>query len=143
MSGSARYTSSQPNAFVLGSLSETDTRISRSQVEELAALMQDCAGVRSVPTLIASVRRGLAIRLRAISAPQLVVNLETGACTRASPAPASRGSVAVVELPLHHEQQDRLGQAVRVTGTSNSMLISLVRLTTVGVDTRSTSTLGD
>ncbi|KAK4119694.1 kinase-like protein [Parathielavia appendiculata] len=48
-----------------------------------AALMQDCAGVRSVPTLIASVRRGLAIHLRAISAPQLVVNLETGACTRA------------------------------------------------------------
>jgi hypothetical protein len=40
----------------------------------IAMLMQDCAGSRLVPTLIASIRPRPAIRLRVISAPQVIVN---------------------------------------------------------------------
>ena len=47
----------------------------------IAVLMQDCAGSRLVPTLIASMRRRLAIRLRVMSAPQVIVNPESSACT--------------------------------------------------------------
>jgi hypothetical protein len=104
--------------------------------------MQDCAGVRLVPTLIASMRRGLAIRLQAMSAPQLAENLGPARVLVPVLLLARVALLRWSRLSLHHEQQGRLDQAVQATGASNSTLISSVRLTSVGAGTRSASTLG-
>lgn len=101
-----------------------------------------CAGFRSVPTLIASVRCGPAIRLRVMSAPQVIVNLESSACTRCQVCSWLTWLRYVVEAFLLRRASESAGQGVGATAASSSTFVSSLRLTSAGAGTRSASTPG-